>query len=69
VEYSYRAEDGDVDAGSLHEGQSMQRGTETAIQNFPVTEENDKGIYWPVTECSGCMMTASQQSSIQFRVS
>jgi hypothetical protein len=63
----YRAENCDVDGGSLHDGHSMQRGTETAIQNFPVTEENDKGLYWPVSECSGCMLTASQQSRIQFR--
>jgi len=61
VEYS------DVDAGSLHEGHSMQRGTETATQNFPVTEKNDKGLYWPVSECSGCMLTAGQQSSFQLR--
>jgi hypothetical protein len=46
----YRAENSDVDAGSLHEGHSMQHGTETATQNFPVTEENDKGLYWPVPD-------------------
>jgi len=63
----HRAENCDVDGGSLHEGHSMQRGTKTANQNFPVTEENDKGLYWPVSEYSGSMLTASQQSSIQFR--
>jgi len=67
VEYS--AENCDVDAGTLHEGHSMQRGTETTTQNFPVTEENDKGIYWPVSECSECTMIANQQSGIQFRES
>jgi len=44
----YRAGNCDVDGGSLHEGRSMQRGTETATQNFSVTEENDKRLYWPV---------------------
>jgi len=44
----YRAENCDVDAGSLHEGHSLQHGTETATQNFPVTEENYKGLYWSV---------------------
>jgi hypothetical protein len=62
----YRAKNCDVDAGSVH-GHPVQRGIETATQNFPVTEENDKGLYWPVSECSVCTLTASQQSSIQLR--